>query len=419
MMRWNHRIELEARGCMLLLAAAMLVLGIAQLRNMPKTSAGVQTPTVEVRRKFGALCARSRRVDHGSLEQDLLNGVAFLHTIRSASLPASPRSRWSSSPHGHPRCSAGGEERLHKAHCASQVSKPPQMLQPVSSTSRVMMVGCPRTTFILDRDVLARVAGTSGAPDGRPRRRKRLGVRSRERQLQSGRSRAPPCARCVAPADNRDDRERSSCVEPELRRGITPGTRRDHRDAQSASGSSTPSFRLAGRSREGRRQDTGPALTLRLGDVTNVVEDHHRSSATRCSPMVWPAAGSRKLPGAKSLDVTAASSGPGDLRRAFGDHDRQFALPTRHLHREIEQQLITNAGDRCGPGACPRCLPVRMEECIGRRRCDELSLLVAILVCPGRTRRFNSMIVAGLGAGARRRDRRGHHRQGARCAPPA
>ena len=48
-------------------------------------------------------------------------------------------------------------ERLTQAHALPNVSKPPQMLQPLSSTSRVMMVGLSsKTLSLIDLSVLAR-----------------------------------------------------------------------------------------------------------------------------------------------------------------------------------------------------------------------------------------------------------------------
>ncbi len=76
------------------------------------------------------------------LEQDLLNGVAWLHTIRSQSVPGLSSIELIFEP-GTPlfRARQVVQERLTQAHALPQVSKPPQMLQPLSSTSRVMMVG--------------------------------------------------------------------------------------------------------------------------------------------------------------------------------------------------------------------------------------------------------------------------------------
>jgi multidrug efflux pump subunit AcrB len=48
-------------------------------------------------------------------------------------------------------------ERLTQAHALPQVSKPPQMLQPLSSTNRVMMIGVSsKDVSALEMSVLAR-----------------------------------------------------------------------------------------------------------------------------------------------------------------------------------------------------------------------------------------------------------------------
>ncbi|MGZ5294536.1 MAG: efflux RND transporter permease subunit [Actinomycetota bacterium] len=160
MMRWIIGSSLKARGFMLFAAALMIVMGVVQLRSVPKDVLPEFTPpTVEVQTEALGLSANEvEELITVPLEQDLLNGVAFLHTIRSASLPGLSSIEMVFEP-GTDILDARQvvEERLTQAHALPQVSKPPQMLQPVSSTSRVMMVGLTSDELsLIDMSLLAR-----------------------------------------------------------------------------------------------------------------------------------------------------------------------------------------------------------------------------------------------------------------------
>ena len=76
-------------------------------------------------------------------EQDLLNGLAFLDQIRSQSLPGLSRIQLIFEPGTDLfRARQVVAERLAEAQIALPgVSRPPQMLQPLSSTNRVMILG--------------------------------------------------------------------------------------------------------------------------------------------------------------------------------------------------------------------------------------------------------------------------------------
>ena len=110
-----------------------MALGIAQLRSVPKDVLPEFTPpTVEVQTEaLGLSATEVEELITVPLEQDLLNGVAFLHTITSASLPGLSSIEMVFEP-GTDILDARQvvEERLTQAHALPQVSKPPQMLQP-------------------------------------------------------------------------------------------------------------------------------------------------------------------------------------------------------------------------------------------------------------------------------------------------
>ncbi|HET6770971.1 MAG TPA: efflux RND transporter permease subunit [Actinomycetota bacterium] len=143
MMRWLVGSSLKFRRLIVALGAGVIVLGITQLG---KTSVDVlpefSPPTVEVQTEaLGLSAAEVEELITVPLEQDLLNGVAFLDEIESASLPGLSSVVMTFEP-GTDVLDARQvvQERLTQAHALPNVSKPPQMIQPLSSTSRVSLV---------------------------------------------------------------------------------------------------------------------------------------------------------------------------------------------------------------------------------------------------------------------------------------
>ncbi len=143
MMRAIIDTSIRFRLLVLALAAGAIVVGVTQL---PKTSVEVlpdfTPPTVEVQTEALGLSAEEvEELITVPLEQDLLNGVAFLDDIRSESVPGLSRILMVFD-EGTDLYTARQvvAERLTQAHALPNVSKPPQMLQPLSSTNRAMMV---------------------------------------------------------------------------------------------------------------------------------------------------------------------------------------------------------------------------------------------------------------------------------------
>ncbi len=111
-----------------------------------------------------------------SLEQDLLNGVAFLDNIRSESLPGLSRIVITFEPGTDPaRARQVVSERLLGAATGiPTVGGLPQMLQPLSSDSRVMLIRLSSKTAFADRPLGARALDHPARAAQRPRRRQRL-----------------------------------------------------------------------------------------------------------------------------------------------------------------------------------------------------------------------------------------------------
>lgn len=144
MMRWIVGASLRSRGLVVALGVGVLLLGVTQLRELPRDVLPEFTPpTVEVQTEALGLSAEEvEQLITVPLEQDLLDGVAFLDVIRSESVPGLSRIEMIFEPGTEiARARQVVNERLTQAHALPNVSKPPQMLQPVSSTSRVMMIG--------------------------------------------------------------------------------------------------------------------------------------------------------------------------------------------------------------------------------------------------------------------------------------
>ena len=144
MMRWIVGSSLRARRLILALAAGALILGFTQLPNMAVDVLPEFTPpTVEVQTEaLGLSATEVEQLITVPLEQDLLNGVAWLDSIRSQSINGLSHIQLVFEPGTDVlRARQVVQERLTQAHALPNVSKPPQMLQPLSSTNRVMMVG--------------------------------------------------------------------------------------------------------------------------------------------------------------------------------------------------------------------------------------------------------------------------------------
>jgi Cu/Ag efflux pump CusA len=160
-MRWIVGSSLRFRFLVIPVAAALLLLGIFQLRSAPVNVLPEFTPPlVDIQTEALGLSAEEvEQLVTVPLEQDLLNGVAWLEQIRSQSLPGLSRIELIFQL-GTDVLKARQlvQERLIQAPGGiPNVAKAPVMLQPLSSTSRVMMIGLSsRDVSLIDMSVLAR-----------------------------------------------------------------------------------------------------------------------------------------------------------------------------------------------------------------------------------------------------------------------
>jgi len=144
MIRWMVGVGLRARVAILALAFVAIIAGVFQLRSSTvAVFPEFDPPLVEVQTEaLGLSAAEVESLITVPLEADLLNGVAWLEDIRSESVAGLSSIVMQFEPGTDPiRARQMVQERLTQAHALPNVSKPPVMLQPLSSNSRVMMVG--------------------------------------------------------------------------------------------------------------------------------------------------------------------------------------------------------------------------------------------------------------------------------------
>jgi Cu/Ag efflux pump CusA len=144
MMRRIVASSLKFRRIVVALAAATVVVGVVQIRQQPPDQLPEFGPTtVEVRTEaLGLSTTEVEQLITVPLEQDLLNGIAFVDEIHSRSLPGLSSVVMLFEP-GTPLLDARQvvQEKVAEAAVALPgVSAPPQMLQPYSSTSRVAAI---------------------------------------------------------------------------------------------------------------------------------------------------------------------------------------------------------------------------------------------------------------------------------------
>lgn len=152
--------SVRLRLLILTLAAAILVLGFVRLPHSPVDALPeFAPPFVEVQTEALGLSAEEvEQLITVPLEADLLNGVQDVDVIRSESMPGLSRivmvfATGTSLYEARSRV----QEKLTQAHALPQVSKPPTMLQPLSSSSRLLMIGMSSDTLTpIERSVLAR-----------------------------------------------------------------------------------------------------------------------------------------------------------------------------------------------------------------------------------------------------------------------
>ncbi|MEY9777125.1 Cu/Ag efflux pump CusA [Arthrobacter sp. MW3 TE3886] len=155
-LRW----VLQFRILVLAAAAGILALGLTSLPSMSVDAfPEFAPPQVEIQTEaLGLSAAEVEQLITSPMEADLLNGVAWVEAIRSKSVPGLSSIQMVFKPGTDLlRARQLVSERLTQARALPNVSAAPVLMQPLSSTSRVMMIRLTsKDMSAIDMSVLAR-----------------------------------------------------------------------------------------------------------------------------------------------------------------------------------------------------------------------------------------------------------------------
>lgn len=348
MMRWIVASSLKFRLLVVALVAATMFVGIVELRGMPTdTLPEFAPPTVEIQTEaLGLSAAEVEQLITVPMEQDMLVGVPFLDDIRSESVPGLSRILLIFEPGTNLfRARQVVAERMTQAHALPHVSKPPQMLQPLSSTNRVLMIGAssqsvsPIEMSVLARWTIApRLMGVPGVANVSI-----WGQRDRQLQVQVDperlRDQGVSLLQILETAGN------ALWVSPlTFLQASTPGTGgfidtpNQRLGVQHLLPISTPADLAKVRLEETNGQK------LRLGDVASVVEDHQPLIG---DAVVGDGAGLlfvvEKFPDANALEVTRAVEAAIDtMRPGLGglEFDTTVFRPASFIEKSIDNLTL-------------------------------------------------------------------------------
>ena len=351
MMRWIVGSSLKLRRLVVAAAAGVMIFGIVQVGNTPvDVLPEFNPPMVEVQTEaLGLSAAEVEQLITVPLEQDLLVGVPFLDEIESVSLPGLSSVVMTFQP-GTELLEARQvvQERLTQAVGIAglpAVAKLPQMIQPLSSSSRVSMVKLtsaeltPIEMSVLARWVISpRLLGVPGVANVAiwGNRDRQLQVLVDPERLQQN---DVTLDQVIRTAGNSLEVSPLSFLE-----ASTPGTggfidmTNQRLNIFHEQAISTPSdlAQVPIEGRNGERVGTGAGGPASLGDVTDVVEDHQ--------PLIGDAACSggedclllvvEKFPGANTVEVSEElESALGALRQGLADMqmDSSIYRPASYL----------------------------------------------------------------------------------------
>jgi CzcA family heavy metal efflux pump len=310
-MRWIVNASLRFRLLLIGIAIGVMVVGIVQLRKAPVDVLPEFTPPyVEIQTEALGLSAEEvEQFITVPLEADLLNGVQGVDVIRSASVPSMSSIVLVFEPGTDVyRGRQLVQERLTQVGAAAfpNVSKPPTMLQPLSSSSRVLMIGLSSNDLSpIEKSVIARwtirprLMGVHGVANVAI-----WGMRDQQLQVQVDPERLRDTNvglnQVIATTGNAQVASPVSFLE-----ASTPGTGGFIETPQQRLQVRNIFENIADPEDLGQVPVEGTGGRLRLTDVANVVEDHQ--------PLIGDAVVNdgeglllvvEKFPGANALEVT-------------------------------------------------------------------------------------------------------------------
>jgi CzcA family heavy metal efflux pump len=159
MIRQIVESSLRLRVLLIAAAAVIMVVGVGELRRMPvDVLPEFAPPYVEIQTEALGLSANEVE-DLVTLNvEEMVAGVPWLQTMRSRSVPGLSSVVMVFQPGTDlMRARQMVQERLTLAYALPNASKPPVMMQPMSATSRVAMIGLSsKTVTLIDLSVLTR-----------------------------------------------------------------------------------------------------------------------------------------------------------------------------------------------------------------------------------------------------------------------
>jgi CzcA family heavy metal efflux pump len=344
------RSSLRFRALVVAIAAGILVLGITSLRSAPVDVTPEFTPPyVEIQTEALGLSAEEvEQLITVPMEADLLNGVQDVEVLRSESLPGMSSITMVFDEEADLYTSRQlVQERLAQTGAAAlpNVSKPPVMLQPYSSSSRLMMFGLSSDKITpIEKSVIARwtlqprLLGVPGVANVSI-----WGFRDRQLQVQVDpeqlRDRNVTLGQVIGTTGNAQVSTPLSFLE-----GSTPGTGGFIETPQQRLGVRHVFDKLASPEELGKVPVEGTGGRMRLGEVANVVEDHQ--------PLIGDAVVNdadglllvvEKFPGANTIDVTkGVESALDDLKPGLGgmEPDTSIFRPASFIESAIDNLTL-------------------------------------------------------------------------------
>ncbi len=160
MMRWLLASSIKSRRVVLALALVVVSFGVWHVRDLKADALpDFGPPTVQIQTEAPGLApAEVEGLVTLGLEHDLLNGIPWLAAIRSKSTLGLSSIDLIFEP-GTDILKARQvvQERLTQAHALPNVSSGPQMIQPLASTTRTLLIGLSSKTLTpMEMGVLAR-----------------------------------------------------------------------------------------------------------------------------------------------------------------------------------------------------------------------------------------------------------------------
>lgn len=393
---------IKFRFLVLIVVVGLLYLGLTQLSKMSQdVLPEFNPPMIEIQTEaLGLSAVEVEELITTPMEADLLAGVAWIKDIYSKSIPSLSSIVLTFEPGTDLiRARQMVQERLTQAHALPNVSKPPTMLQPVSSTSRVMMVGMTSEELsLIDMSLLARwtivprlmsVPGVANVAIFGQRQRQ-LQVQVDPQELQSN---GVTLEQIISTSGN------ALWVSPlSYLTASTPGT---------GGWIDTPNQRLGVRHLSPIRTADDLAQVavegaenLRLGDVASVVEDHQ--------PLIGDALINNqsglllvveKLPGSNTLEVTRgvedaiAALSPGMEGVTFDESLYEPADYIDETNDNLRSVVISSLLLVLGVLVV---LLFNWRSSLISIVVLPLSLIVALMVLYYRGATFNIMVLAGL-----------------------